>query len=428
MRTAWLDALRVYATRRVACVWLLGVSSGLPRPLVHSTLTFWLMARGVSLELVGLFALTSIPYTLKFLAAPRLDRTLAPVWGQRLGRRRGWLVWLQLGLVLCLIACVGLDPGASLWVVAALMGLVAVLSALQDVVIDALRIELLEESEQGAGAAAAVFGYRVGMLLSGAGALTLAAFMPGGWGAVYMVMGLCVAALAALTPLMPEPARETDTAQPISLRAAVRDLGSQEAAGWMLALVLTYKLGDALAGAMINPLLVDLGFDTLVIAGVAKTWGLGASLLGVGLGGWLVRALGLMRALWIGAFMQLFSNLVFVLQAALGAHVGALIATIGTENICGGVGTAAFVALLSSLCKRELSATQYALLTAISSLLTSVLTAPMGAVAAGLGWRLYFVFTALSAVPGLLILRATLARRAAASPDARRAALERVFE
>jgi MFS transporter, PAT family, beta-lactamase induction signal transducer AmpG len=425
----WLDALRVYADRRMAGLWALGFASGLPRLLVHSTLTFWLIHVGVSIELVGLFALTSLPYSLKFFIAPLLDRYDAPLWGARLGRRRGWILWTQLGLGLCLMACMALEPGASLIPVAALMALIAALSAAQDVVIDALRIELLEPEEQGAGAAAAVFGYRVAMLVAGAGALALAFWWSGAWGAIYALMGGLMLGCAGVTLLLREPDRPVQApgAPRAGLREAIRSLASAPAASWMLALVMTYKLGDALAGAMVNPLLASLGFDTLVIAGVAKTWGLGASLLGVGMGGWMVRRLGMMRTLWIAGVMQLASNLVFSLQAVAGADARVLVATVGTENLCGGIGTAAFVALLSGMCKRELSATQYALLTALSSVLVTLLSSPMGFVAARLGWPLYFGFTALCALPGLLVVRA-VARRAPQDVEARRRALEEVFE
>lgn len=418
---------RVYADRRMLAICGLGLSSGLPRLLVHGTLTFWLMGAGVSLELVGLFALTSLPYSLKFLAAPWLDARRAPIIGARLGLRRGWLLLAQLALAGALWAGLALDPAGSLAWVGALMGLIAALSALQDVVIDALRIELLGADEQGAGAAAAVFGYRIGMLIAGAGALAMSAFLP--WGVVYAAMGALMALCALVTLAIAEPVRQPapDDEAP-SLRAAVRGLAMLPGAGWLLALVMTYKLGDALAGAMVNPLLISLGFTSLTIAGVAKTWGLAASLGGVALGGWLVRKLGLIRALWIAGFMQLSSNLVFVLQALAGADVWALTATVGTENLCGGIGTAAFVALLSNMCKRELSATQYALLTAISSILVTILTSPMGAVAAWMGWPLYFVFTALCAVPGLLVVRVVLRQRLVQTPEERRRALEQVFE
>lgn len=416
----WREGLSVYMTWPMALLGALGYASGLPRLLVYSTLVFWLMELGVSVETVGWFALTATPYTLKFLWAPLLDHAPVPWLGARLGRRRSWLLITQLGVMLTLAALAWCDPAASPWWTAAVAIGVAIASASQDVVVDALRVESLAEDEQGAGAAVAVFGYRVGMLVAGAGALALA-FVLKDWGLVYMLMAACMLPGVLATLLIDEPERppatQLDAPDPAlrgprliawQLRRALwgplGELVARPGWGALLAFVMCYKLGDALAGVMLNPMLVSLAFTKLEIAGIAKTYGMAASIGGVFLGGWLVRHAGVMRALWIAGFMQMCSNLVFVLQATVGHHVGMLAVTIGVENLCGGFGTAAFVAYLSALCRREHTATQYALLTALSASAQALLSGGAGEVAARVGWPSFFLITTASALPGMLLL------------------------
>jgi PAT family beta-lactamase induction signal transducer AmpG len=393
----------------------LGFSSGLPRLLVYSTLTFWLLDVGLSIAAVGLFASTSTPYTLKFLWAPVIDRVRLPWATRALGQRRAWMFATQAAVAGAILWLSATDPAADPWWTALAAVALAAASASQDVVIDAFRVEILDEDEQGAGAAVAVFGYRLGMLAAGAGALVLATAW-GDWPLVYAGMAGLMAVGAAATALSAEPERP----EAAEVRAAgltgvveqardavfgpIKDLTKRPGWGLFFAFIILYKLGDALAGTMLNPMLYDLGFTKLEIAGVAKTYGLGASIAGVFLGGWLVKNVGVMRALWIAGFMQMFSNLVFVFQARAGHDVAWLVATVGVENICGGVGTAAFVAYLSGLCNKAYTATQYALLTAASGLARAVLSTGTGVAAAALGWAWYFGATAACAVPGMLVL------------------------
>ena len=292
--------------------------------------------------------------------------------------------------------------------------LVSIASASQDIVIDAFRVESLEADEQGAGAAVAVFGYRIGMLVAGAGALSMATFT-NNWSLVYILMALFGIVGMLATFVAREPAKKNRSAQdalPSNLKEHLKDavwgplsdLKRRRGVVAFLTFIMLYKLGDALAGTMLNPLLVELGFTKLEIAAVSKTHGLVASIFGVFLGGWLVKHVGVMRALWIAGFMQMFSNLVFVLQARAGHNLTMLVATIGIENLCGGIGTAAFVAYLSGLCRDRYTATQYALLTAISSGLRMVLSGGAGVAAVWLGWELFFGLTAITAIPGMVMI------------------------
>ena len=404
----------VYANRRMMTLLALGFSSGLPRLLVYSTLSFWLLEVGVSIATVGVFALTSMPYTIKFLWAPLIDRAPLPMFTRALGQRRGWMLATQLALAAAIFCLALADPSASLLVCGACAVLVSIASASQDIVIDAFRVESLEADEQGAGAAVAVFGYRIGMLVAGAGALSMATFT-NNWSLVYILMALFGIVGMLATFVAREPSKKNRSAQdalPSNLKEHLKDavwgplsdLKRRRGVVAFLTFIMLYKLGDALAGTMLNPLLVELGFTKLEIAAVSKTHGLVASIFGVFLGGWLVKHVGVMRALWIAGFMQMFSNLVFVLQARAGHNLTMLVATIGIENLCGGIGTAAFVAYLSGLCRDRYTATQYALLTAISSGLRMVLSGGAGVAAVWLGWELFFGLTAITAIPGMVMI------------------------
>lgn len=396
----------------------LGFSSGLPRLLVYSTLSFWLLEVGVSIESVGLFAAVALPYNLKFLWAPLLDRLPIPVLTPLLGQRRSWILTLQL----CLMAAIGLlAVSVPAW--AALAALtVAFFSASQDVVIDAYRVELLPDEDQGAGAAATVYGYRVGMLVAGAGALYLAEGT-GSWAITYAIMAACLIPCVILTFLLPRVSSQHTDSGPLrsqlfdAVVGPLKDFVTRPLWGWIFAFILFYKLGDALAGTMLNPFLLSLEYSKTQIADVGKVFGLVATLIGVGLGGLLVKRTSLLTALWVGGILQMSSNAMFVVQALWGHDVRMLVALIGIENLTGGVGTAAFVAYLSSLCNRSYTATQYALLTALSSILQTLLSAGAGFVVATTGWVAYFAFTTFLALPGLALIALLQRQNMTTSPD-----------
>lgn len=409
---AWMrEARDAYANLEMLTLLGLGFSSGLPRLLVYSTLTFWLLDSGMSVATVGLFALTSLPYSFKFIWAPLLDRVPLGPLTAALGQRRAWILVTQVALAASILGLAASDPKVAPVVTGIMAIAVAFFSASQDIVIDAYRVDLLDDDEQGAGAAVAVFGYRLGMLAAGAGALAMAAWTAD-WSIVYGAMAALVGVgvLSVFIGRAPEAttSSEDDGDPEHQLLDAVwgpfRDLLTRRGAVVFLLFIMLYKLGDALAGAMVNPLLHELEFTNLEIAGVAKTYGLVASIVGVFLGGWLVKHVGVMRSLWIAGFMQMFSNLAFVFQAVVGHDVLVLTATMGIENLCGGFGTAAFVAYLSGLCQQRYTATQYALLTATSSLVRLVLSAFTGLMATALGWPLYFGITAAAAIPGIIMI------------------------
>lgn len=422
---AWRDAVAVYLRPRLLLILALGFASGLPLALSTATLTFWLAEEGVSKATIGAFALVGTAYTLKFLWSPLIDQVPLPGLTAWLGRRRGWLLLCQAALIVAMVGLGQQEPAGDAATVALWAVALAFASASQDIVIDAYRVEILCAEEQGAGAAMVVFGYRVGMLVSGAGALYLASTQP--WSVVYAVMaaamGLGVVA-TLLAPEPPAPQRQRtdggalDRAFAWAKRAVFEPFAEFLARpGWLafLLFVIFYKLGDAAASVMTSPLYVELGFSKVEVAQVVKVFGLGATLLGAFLGGVLVAKAGLVRALWIAGGLQLLSNLGFGGLAMAGHDVGALAAVIGFENLAGGMGTTAFVAFLAALCHRKYTATQYALLSSLFAVARTFLAAPGGLVAEAVNWPLYFLLTAIAAIPGLVLI-VLLQRRLTSDP------------
>ncbi|WP_226581547.1 AmpG family muropeptide MFS transporter [Acuticoccus sediminis] len=408
-RDGWRSALAVYTSRRQLVIFLMGFSSGLPLLLGFSTLSFWLREADVSLAAIGGLLTVATPYSLKFLWAPLLDHVRLPYVTGWLGLRRGWLLVVQLLLMVSIVAVGQAAPPEGLGFLAMAALVMAFLSATQDIVVDAYRIEILDESEQGAGAAMTQAGYRVGMLASGAGALALADFMT--WDGVYAIMaGLILVGIAG-TLIADEPLnrRPPPPDKPLAfLRHAtldpLKDFATRK--GWVLilAFVLLYKYGDSVAGAMANPFYVDLGFSGVEIASVTKVFGVVMTMVGVFVGGALVARIGILPALAVGGVLQAATNLTFAWLATRGHDMTALAVAVGADNFTGGLGSAAFVAYLSSLCNLAFTATQYALLTSLMAFGRTMLAASSGWLAESLGWSGFFTATALFAIPALVLL------------------------
>jgi len=400
-----LEALRLYADRRMAAILAMGFSSGLPLALTGATLSIWLKQDGISLTAIGLFAQVGLAYNLKFLWAPVMDRVPLPGLTRLLGRRRSWAVTIQVLLALAILALARTDPAFDLKATAIVGVAVAFFSASQDIVIDAFRVELLTDREQGAGAAATQIGYRIGLLASGAGALYLASAF--GWRVAYTVMACLVGIGVVAVLLTREPAAPRPTREPWFRAAVVEpfaDFMTRHDWPVILLLVVLYKTGDAVAGWMSGPFYISLGFTTVEIASISKVFGLIASMAGVVLGGWLVLRIGIMRALLIGGILQALSNFAYIAQLVAGHNVAMLAVTIATENVTGGIGSAAFVAYLSRLCNSAFTATQYALLSALAALSRTFVASGGGWFADRLGWAPFFGASVLLCVPGLLLL------------------------
>jgi PAT family beta-lactamase induction signal transducer AmpG len=404
---------------------LMGFASGLPLLLTTSTLGYWLSRVGTDKTTIGLFALVGLPYALKFLWAPLLDRATIPALGPALGRRRSWALLAQLALIGAIVGLGASDPlDAPRWTAAWALA-VAFLSATQDVAIDAYRIEVLDADEQGAGAAVTQAGYRGGMLAAGAGAVALADFVP--WPVVFAALAAAVG-LGMLGVLIgPEPERPPGPAPPApgegELRRAVlepfRELARHPRWGLLLGFAVLYKYGDAVAGVMANPFYVDLGFSGVEVASVTKVWSIVAFLPGVFVGGWLVARLGLLRSLFVGGVLQASTNLLFAWLAVRGHDLRFLALAVGSDAFTGGLASAAFVAFLSSLSRGGSTATQYALLTSLMAAGRTVLSSAAGWLADQLGWPGFWVATTLLAAPGLLLLIRLARAGAEATPPVR---------
>jgi PAT family beta-lactamase induction signal transducer AmpG len=422
-KPGWREALSVYLKPRVLIVLFLGFSAGLPLALSGSTLLVWMREAGVDLGTIGLFALVGTPYTAKFLWAPLVDALDVPVLSRWLGRRRGWLVFSQV-LLMAAIVLLGLtDPAAVPWLVAVGALLVAAASATQDIVIDAFRVESLDESEQAAGMASYVAAYRIGMLVSTAGALFLVSGFEafglgrhGAWSAGYAVMAAMVLIGVVTTLIATEPDKSAQAKaahageKPLQRVAeaavgAFSDFLSRELALVALIFVVLFKFTDALSGTMTAPFVIDLGFSRNEYAAIIKGVGLAATLLGGFAGGFIARAYPLAASLWIGGLLQAAANVAFSWQAVVGYDVAWLTFAIVMENFTSAIGTVIFVAYLSALCQNPLhTATQYALLTALAAFGRTYLSSGAGFIASAAGWMWFFVICALAGLPSLVLL------------------------
>jgi PAT family beta-lactamase induction signal transducer AmpG len=422
-RASWRDAWSVYLQPRVLVVLLLGFSSGLPLALSGSTLRFWLRESHISLETIGLFALVGMPYTIKFLWAPLVDALNVPILSRLLGRRRGWLILSQLLLMVAIILQACSDPATTHWYVpfgAAV--LVATASATQDIVVDAFRIESLSKPEQAAGMASYVAGYRISTLVSSVGALFLIdAFehsglaRPDAWKFGYAAMAavVVIGVITVLFAAEPEQSRlamERNSGEAWhrvfeTTKSAFVDFLTLDAAVAVILFVVLFKFTDAFSGVMTEAFVVDLGFSKTDYAAIVKVVGLAATLLGGFAGGYVARRYSLLASLWIGGVLQAVANLSFSWLALIGKNEWALAFAITVENFTSAIGTVIFVAYLSALCRNPLhTATQYALLTALSAVGRTYLSSGSGYVAQATGWPLFYVTCVLVGVPGLLLL------------------------
>jgi PAT family beta-lactamase induction signal transducer AmpG len=387
----------------MSVILFLGFASGLPLFLTSQTLQAWMTKAGVDLTTVGLVSLLGLPYSLKFLWAPALDRYIPPF----LGRRRGWVLISQLLLVVSIAAMSLHDPKKGLQLLAINALFIAFFSATQDIAVDAYRVDALKEREMGVGASLHVLGYRIALILTGGLALVLADRMA--WPTVYLMMaGLMLLGVAA-TFFAPEPVLRDSP--PLTLAAAVIDpfvdFFRRTGPAWgiiILLFTLLYQLPDRFASNMATSFLLEIGFTQTDIGAVRGVIGLVATIVGVLAGGAFVAWLGINRSIWIFAVLQVASNLAYYWLALVGASRPALVAAIVVENFCQGLVTAVFVAFMMSLCSKKFSATQYALLSSLMAFGRDLLASPAGAVAEQTTWPNFFLLTLVAAVPALLLL------------------------
>jgi len=407
--TGWRRAIDVYADRRVLMILPLGFASGLPLLLTYSTLSAWLAKSDVTRATIGAFALVGVPYACKFVWSPLIDRLPPPI---PLGRRRGWGLTIQFLLIASVLALGLCDPKGNLPLMAALALLVAFLSASQDIVIDAYRVEILRIEEQGPGAALIQTGYRIAMLVVGWGSLQIADRW--GWFAAYATMAALLVVGLAVFIFGPEPDASAVAARrgPESFRQWLKSAVIDPFVDFMrrplwpaiLIFIFAYKLGEALAGVMAMPLYISLDFTLPEIANVSKLFGFFATIAGVLLGGLVTARLGVVRALLICGVLQSLGNLAYVLQATAGHRLDALALCVAVENVTGGMAGTALVAYLSNLCSPAFTATQYALLSSLAVVGRTMVASSGGALSEALGWVPFFLLTTVVTVPALLLL------------------------
>ena len=429
---SWRGSFSVYLQRRVLVVLLLGFSSGLPLGLTAQTLQAWMTESGVDIKTIGLFAFIGTPYWAKVFWSPTVDALDIPVLTRRLGRRRAWLLVTQLLLLVAIVLLASSDPLGAPGLVAIAALLVTTASATQDIVVDAFRVESLAESEQAAGMASYVAAYRIAVLVAGAGALLLVSgfvsfgFTPQrAYGATFVVMAalIVIGMLGTVLAVEPEASRfaEADHASSGHDRAthrlievaiaSLKDFLSRDAAIAILLFVVLFKLADALATALNTTFALKIGFSRGELAAILKGVGFAAALLGGFAGGFVARSFSLRRSLWIGGILQTTAILAFAWQAVVGRDLAWLTFAITVEQFTTAIGTVIFVAYLSALCGNPLhTATQYALLTALTAVGRTFFAAGSGYLADATGWVGYFLVCAASALPSFILL-AYLQRR-----------------
>jgi PAT family beta-lactamase induction signal transducer AmpG len=385
---------------RMLVAFLMGFACGVPLLLTSSVLQAWMTEQGVDLSVIGLYSLVGLPYTLKFLWAPVFDRYTVPFFG----RRRGWMLIMQLILILALMALGLTDPGQTPWLVALAAFVVTFFSASQDIVIDAYRREDLTDKQLGLGSSLYVNGYRVGMLLAGSGGLILADHFS--FSQVYMLMAASLLVGVVTTLLCREPPLTMGT--PRSFREAILEpfveYFSRDRALLLLLFILLYKIGDQMASTMTTPFYLALGFSKTQIGAVAKLFGFWSAIVGGLVGGAILLRIGIIRSLWIFGILQAVAILSFSALALMGNTVVGLAVAIVLEQLTSGMGTSAYVAYMASLTNKRFTATQYALLSSCMGIPRVIIAAPAGWLAESMGWPLFFLGCTVAAVPGLLLL------------------------
>jgi len=394
---------QVFQNRKMSSLLFLGFSSGLPLYLTSKTLQAWMTLEKVDLASIGWFSLVTIPYSVKFIWSPLLDSYTPPF----LGRRRGWLLLCQIGLVIAIGTMSLQNPGKTLPILALNALLLAFFSATQDIGADAYRTDILLPAERGTGVANFVLGYRLALIVTGSLAFILADHL--GWPQIYLVMMGIMMLISLISFWAPEPI--PNSPPPANLHQAIflpfldffQRQGNFKGVG-ILAFIILYKLGDSLVNNMSTPFLLMNGFSQTDIGTINGGLGLLATIMGIILGGLLINRLGGNRSLWIFGGLQSISTLSYFALSVIGKNYLWMILAINIEHFCAGLGTAAFLSFLMGLCNPRFSATQYALLSSFMAFSRDILVGPSGTIVEHMGWSMFFILSFLVAIPGLLLL------------------------
>ncbi len=383
-------------------VFLLGFSSGLPFLMILSTLSVWLSEVGVSKTLIGLFAWVSIPYSIKFLWGAMVDNVRLPWLTQYFGVRRGWLLLSQICLWISLIVLGMTEPMDNLWMTAFCALLVGSSSAIQDIVIEAYRIEILPAAKVGIGASASVLGYRVGMLCAGAGTIYLAAEF-NSWHLAYNLIAACMALGIITTLFCREPTVNRSPTKMVVFKALKIFLRKLD---WQIIIpfILSYKIADTVLNVMSMPFLLEIGFNKVEIASVARTFGISAMIVGGFVGGILLMWQSLRDNLMVCVALQAFASALFIMQAQYGHDVSFLFVTMGVENFTCGMSQVALIAYLSQLCPNRHTALYYGILSSFASFVRVSFSALAGWLADHYAWSQFYTFVCISCVPSVILL------------------------
>jgi len=420
--SSWREAISIYKHPCVIAIFFLGFAAGLPLLLVFSTLSAWLSDMQVSRSTIGFFGWVGITYSVKVFWAPIVDQLSIPFLGKCIGQRRSWMLLAQLMIALGLVAMSLINPQEDLWGLAIVAIGVAFSSATQDIALDAYRIEAAVPEHQGAMSASYIFGYRIALLVSGAGALLIAHELT--WSLAYLSMALCmlvgmvtVLLVREPQPLMDEPLIENDSDLVTSywwrvgrwcksaLVAPFVDFFSRNGqfAIVILLLIAVYRLSDITMGIMATPFYLDLGFSKVEIAKISKVYGFIMTLLGAFLGGLMVVRYGLFRPMIAGAVMVAATNILFAQLSLVGNDLSWLTIVISADNISGGFANSVFIAYLSSLTNRAYTATQYALFSSLMTLPGKFLSGFSGVVVDATSYYSFFIYAALLGIPAILL-------------------------
>ncbi|MDF1583446.1 MAG: AmpG family muropeptide MFS transporter [Methyloprofundus sp.] len=428
---SWKQAFSAYLQPRILGMSFLGFSAGLPFLLVFSTLSAWLRDAGITLSVIGFFSWVGVTYSIKVVWAPVIDSLKLPFLTHLLGKRRSWMLFAQIGIAAGLMALAELNPQTHIELIAGIAVFIAFCSATQDIVIDAYRIEAVQPEYQAAMAAMYVFGYRVALLASGAGAFYIADFI--GWNAAYSAMALLMFIGITTTMLIREPKHQQDAKTKKLEHKIEATLGICKKKGtlarlsiwfsdavitpfaeffvrngklglWILSLIALYKMSDITMGVMANPFYLDLGFSKQEIADVSKIFGFFMTIFGASLGGLLVIRYGLMKPLLLGAILVAATNLLFVLLALSEPNLKLLALVVSADNLSGGIATSVFIAYLSSLTNSAYTATQYALFSSLMTLPAKLLGGLSGLIVDGYGYDMFFLYASFAGLPAILLV------------------------
>ena len=431
-RMSWREAFQVYLQPRVVGMLFLGFAAGLPFLLVFSTLSAWLTESGLSRSAIGFFSWIGITYSIKVFWAPVVDRLPLPLLDRWLGRRRSWMLLAQCGIILGLMGMAGTQPTVDTTLIALFALLVAFSSATQDVALDAYRIESIDKEYQGAMAAMYIGGYRLGLLVSGAGAFYLAEFW--NWPLAYLCMAACMLVGVVTVLIIREPENRRDAqayAQEVRVITYLENSAHlpdvwRRIASWFIGAVVcpftdffqrngtqaliillfisVFRISDITMGVMANPFYLDMGFSKIEIANIAKFFGFFMTIAGAALGGILVVRFGIMRPLLLGAVMVASTNLLFAILAGMEPNLSMLALVISADNLSGGLATSAFIAYLSSLTNSAYTATQYALFSSLMTLVPKILAGFSGMVVDAQGYVFFFAYAAVTGIPAIFLV------------------------